>query len=414
MVLALLLERGYASAQNLREKIPENQTDAKKGVLINWLCGIGGEDHPPLADFSKNSTQVLADALSIVLESSCGFRGEGYFKAKSGGGRTRRFTMFQTHQAGTSALLSTLSRYAKEKNLLSNSCPEYGEFSKKDVAFLGAGCPGSFDRHADYEVRRAFYSRWPTKVERRRACDRGNGLWFDQFVRAIGVQTPVVVPMRAPAAHLAYALRHYSGKSIEKRDAVMKDTWNPLSEELGLDEGAEVDRFLSAWPLNPTRDDQVHPIIIENMSSSLVLFRRNMGWDLRDVIAVTNSQGKLVKEKESKRSVNESFPTQISGGIVGKPFAFDQKVYDAFALMHQRKLDTALRVLGEEQKLKFQEEVLAHRRIGDSLEEMCQAFSCGRGAEMSDSLEPFCRYACASQVAIYRMACKEKAKGARL
>ena len=225
-------------------------------------------------------------------------------------------------------------------------------------------------------------------------CDSADGQWFEQLLlsyeRRMGSEVQIFIPIRDAYTHLRSLLRHTSKPFAEFNDSAW--LWNPCSKELGLHHASQVQRFLKEWPFQ--RAKRLHVLLAEDLSASLVMFRRTVNWSLRDVVSFSTH---VTSEKQAAQVL-----VPAAEDIPSDRLNLDQQLYLRLQSWFADELQ-----LHRSQNSDFEREVLAHKRITKAVARVCGGMNEHLGGSF---LAQFCRSARAEAdlESLDRLQCVEK------
>ena len=188
----------------------------------------------------------------------------------------------------SSCLLEPRTLKACSQSALPVSCV----FNVGSHFFSSGGCELTLElglvKH-DVSLRHNFaVGQWWNSNASDKGCDHGDGRWFDQLVHSTYPRimknpfVPVLIPTRAPKEHLLSAM-HYYGVTQQKMTS-SPGMWNPLAKDFRLLSKTQVDDFVRSWPENTSNSNRIFPIILEAFDASLVSLRRQLRWDLTEMV----------------------------------------------------------------------------------------------------------------------------------
>jgi len=350
-----LLQTAAGNRPASRERPLETQPEYR------WLCGF--ED-------AVNSTSEVTSNLALleeILKTSCGFRAEG---------ASKRFAYFKTHKTGSTTIAYSLFRSAIRKKQRWAACADF-DF---DDVYSKAACPWEMKANAnvDYELRHVLSWDFEDGSSGSVAeCVKGDGHWFEQVLEGyetlMGKDVEVFVSIREPSSYLKSILTYQETPLEEFQQK--SQLWNPFAQEFRVMTQEQAALFSSAWPFN--RSSRLHVLPLEDLSPAMVMLRRTLQWDLKDVVYGAFVHPSDANGGESKVSISAEDLQQLPREAV----EMDEAVYDA---MHGSFL--AEYQLAKEDP-SFAREVLAHQRIVSALDEVC-ALS-GGWAVMNGSAESY-------------------------
>jgi len=320
-----------------------------------WMCGALSSSKNDKVLSSLNP-QELTQVLVHALETGCGFGAQNKKLHK-------QFVLYKTHKTASSTIESMLMRFA-----ILHGLSFVGSAFYKRQHWPPLGCPMNLTalHHCfDYEVRhpltlplswywrRNFRTTIETLKQQEEACDHGDGKWFDQAVsnyrRLIHADVAIIVPVREPNNHMRSTM-HYYNVSI---DAVAKDRslWNPLAQDFKISTAQQAANFGARW-LSEI-DQNVHPIVLESLETSLALLRRRLGWSFRDVLYLS-----VIHPTDRVYSADCDLDK-----VDVKPYVeVDAMLYRSFANLHSRLLSRSR---------PLRQEALALKRMSSTLERLC-------------------------------------------
>ena len=333
----------------------------------------------------------LPVALAHALTTNCGFHGSA---------ARRGYALFKTHKTGSSTVELMLARTAYLKGLLPVSCV----FNVGSHFFRSGGCDLTLEPglvQLDVSLRHNFMvSEWWNSNASDWGCDHGDGRWFDQLVHRTYQRimnnsfVPVLIPTRAPKEHLLSAM-HYYGVTQQEM-ASSPGRWNPLAKDFRLLSKTQADDFVRRWPENTSNSNRIFPIILEAFDASLVSLRRQLRWDLKEMV-----YARVIH----KGDAGAQFKYSHTGTVPSNWISWDAVLYQSFVELYQRQRQQVF-------DSTFEHEVLALRRMSMALEAVCNESRAPGGLNRIDGLpskmlKVWCAYATGSEL----FAEKESTKG---
>jgi len=319
----------------------------------------------------------LPVALARVLATSCGFHGSA---------ARRGYALFKTHKTGSTTVKLMLARTARLKGLLPVSCV----FDVRNHWFSSGGCKLTLEpglRTRDVSLRHNFMvNQWWSSRASDKGCDHGDGRWFDQLVHGTyqmimnNSVVPVLIPIRAPKEHLLSAMHyfHVTGHQM----ASSPEKWDPLAKDFRLLTKTHVDDFVRRWPENISNSERIFPIIFEAFDASLVSLRRQLRWDLNEVVYAR------VIHKEDRAGARSNYSHM--GTVPSNWISWDATLYDSLVKLYQRQRQQVF-------DSTFEHEVLALRRMSMAIEAVCNEARAPGGLNriggLPSALTLWCAYA---------------------
>ena len=373
-----------AGSRRRRTKRSDAMSSNATDLIVWWLCGV------PNATREPSVGDDVASALVRALNTSCGFRGAA---------ADHNSVLFKTHKTGSSTLEVMLARHAHLRGLLPVGCV----FDVGGHFFKSGGCnltlkPGVAKR--EVEMRHTFALRqWWRGSASTWGCDRGDGLWFDQLIDHTyqnimrNTSVPILIPTRDPESHLQSAMHYYkvTANHLERSS----ELWNPLAKDFRLLSAAQVEHFVRRWLEDESGSKLIFPIVMEEFDASLVTLRRQLRWDMSDVVYTKvihqgDQHGASAKpvERGSRMKNNRSkLPSRWT--------SWDAALYTAFVKLYQRQKQTIV-------DSTFEQELTALRRVSVALHAVCKSTPWPR------MLGVWCRYANADEHRAEAEACSTR------
>ena len=369
-----------AGSPRLRTKRSDAMSSNATDLIVWWLCGLPNATHEPSVG------DDLASALVRALNTSCGFRGAA---------ADHNFVLFKTHKTGSSTLEVMLARHAHLRGLLPVGCV----FDVGGHFFKSGGCNLTLKSGVakrEVEMRHMFALRqWWRGSASTWGCDRGDGQWFDQLIDRTyqnimrNTSVPILIPIRDPESHLQSAMHYYkvTANQLERSS----ELWNPLAKDFRLLSAAQVERFVRRWLQTSPPDEadeaedesgskRIFPIVLEEFDASLVTLRRQLRWDMSDVVYTkvihAGDQQGASATPVKRRSRLRNNRTKLSSRWT----SWDAALYTAFVKLYQHQKQTIV-------DSTFQQEVTALRRLSMALAAVCKS------TPWPQILDVWCRYA---------------------
>lgn len=352
-----------------------------------WLCGV------PNATRESSIGDDLPSALAQALNTNCGFRGAA---------ADHRFVLFKTHKTGSSTLQLMLARIAYIRRLKAVGCI----FDVGSHFFQSGGCNLTLPLGVvarDFGVRHNFAKTlWWKGSAAHYGCDHGDGQWFDQLIdhtypnimkNAAGPDhhVPIIIPTREPGDHMRSVLHYYNVSS--QKFASASDLWNPLAKDFRLLSLSQVQQFVRRWPQNQSNSKRIFPVVLEDFDVSLVTLRRQLRWDLSDMVYTRVVHNRDV---HAATMTNGMQPSTLQ--VPPDWTSWDTILYTAFVELHQLQKQAIL-------DSTFQQEVVALHRMSMALEALCNE----AGTSQAGTLDVPCMFARASEGFAEHKLCESRA-----